>query len=1081
VELPAATTRLAGRVLPVAGGGYHRLLPLPLIRWSASRFMAAKQVFRSLFMTCLVPVWMVVAPSSVVGAGSTIEPDLSPQAIVHVAVDGLDTNDGFRDPVATLERALAIVVGSSGDASEIVIHGGTYQLSQPIVIAPRPDRPERRLIIRAAAGEKPVFDGGQGVRLVPMPGEAGVGMVSGDFRIEDVPQIWDAARRVRYRVVSGIDTLRGTDDGVAILSPTMLAIRPKGGQFTDWVELRMAMPEYGLEITRDHVTIDGLSFTGFGKSHESAAIAVGFRAESQGRTDDILIENCHVENSYSGFFIRRGTHRVGIRSCVVRDVASGVNQWGGEAVVEDCDIRNDDFGASPFAFKNSDPMTGNFGIWAYRGSTAGHYRGNTIKGFRYGIAIKTGTPDPNASGTASFVIEENTLIDDADVRSGILGESSWGVMFVGYQRYGKRAIMRRNVIDGFSIPLPQDSPSSGVPVEDLPTVDENLIWLVRGLAAMNDSIKFFSEQRMGSGNLATEPLFANPKSGDYRLLPGSPAVSAGWRQASDRRQVWQPGDPYLPSLRVEVPSISAKQGWLQGHVMTSTPKLRVKLAGYGLGALQLTRVKILSEGQELSSETHEFRNEEVIQLPELKGTYVASIAVMDGMGVWSDGRDLPIQNGIPVLGFDRVITVTNRDGFVVFNPDNLGFPQSIRYRKKGSSDWVEGFDTGKTYSAASDGTMRNLGAQPLFVNPVESGTTYEFQIVVRSSATGQVREYTASPVLTATAIGEPFVYHVSPQGLDQPGRGARSEPLQTLQYALDRSLPGDTIRLLPGVYHGAVVMVHHGTRAHPIKIEAEQPGTVILTGDKETGTVLLLLGAAHVKVSGLNIQWAKRSGLVCEKCDSVEITGNYLINTRLGAHDQMGQGIRISDSRDTWVHHNVIHGWWSGLGLTRAPGTMIVNNTILDTALTGIAIGSGSQGSKITFNSINFTGNHALEFAAQDLNYSDFVIDYNNYGTTFQSAKRILADPDTVFPRAYPFLRDSREFIYSYSPLPELGKSVLHSFAEWKKASGHDKHSIFADPLWVDPLVGRFDVRAGSQNLLPDGHFIGAKGVSSLP
>ncbi len=45
VELPAATTRLFGRVLPVAGGGYHRLLPWPLIRWLAARSLSANQVF----------------------------------------------------------------------------------------------------------------------------------------------------------------------------------------------------------------------------------------------------------------------------------------------------------------------------------------------------------------------------------------------------------------------------------------------------------------------------------------------------------------------------------------------------------------------------------------------------------------------------------------------------------------------------------------------------------------------------------------------------------------------------------------------------------------------------------------------------------------------------------------------------------------------------------------------------------------------------------------------------------------------------------------------------------------------------
>ena len=45
VELPAATLTLLGRQLPVAGGGYHRLLPFPLIRWVVERSVLARHVF----------------------------------------------------------------------------------------------------------------------------------------------------------------------------------------------------------------------------------------------------------------------------------------------------------------------------------------------------------------------------------------------------------------------------------------------------------------------------------------------------------------------------------------------------------------------------------------------------------------------------------------------------------------------------------------------------------------------------------------------------------------------------------------------------------------------------------------------------------------------------------------------------------------------------------------------------------------------------------------------------------------------------------------------------------------------------
>lgn len=44
-ELPIATLELGGRRWPVAGGGYHRLLPWPLIRWSIAHNLAQQEWF----------------------------------------------------------------------------------------------------------------------------------------------------------------------------------------------------------------------------------------------------------------------------------------------------------------------------------------------------------------------------------------------------------------------------------------------------------------------------------------------------------------------------------------------------------------------------------------------------------------------------------------------------------------------------------------------------------------------------------------------------------------------------------------------------------------------------------------------------------------------------------------------------------------------------------------------------------------------------------------------------------------------------------------------------------------------------
>ena len=54
------------------------------------------------------------------------------------------------------------------------------------------------------------------------------------------------------------------------------------------------------------------------------------------------------------------------------------------------------------------------------------------------------------------------------------------------------------------------------------------------------------------------------------------------------------------------------------------------------------------------------------------------------------------------------------------------------------------------------------------------------------------------------------------------------------------------------------------------------------------------------------------------------------------------------------------------------------------------------------------------------------------------------------------------------------GTRAFVNMEDWLEYSRQDRHSIFADPKWVDPRAGRFDVAADSPNLLPDGKIIGA-------
>lgn len=74
---------------------------------------------------------------------------------------------------------------------------------------------------------------------------------------------------------------------------------------------------------------------------------------------------------------------------------------------------------------------------------------------------------------------------------------------------------------------------------------------------------------------------------------------------------------------------------------------------------------------------------------------------------------------------------------------------------------------------------------------------------------------------------------VSPDGLDLPWRGVGSAPFRSIQHALDRARPGDEIRLLPGVYRERIRIRRGGVSGRPLRLVADVPGTVTISGYAE--------------------------------------------------------------------------------------------------------------------------------------------------------------------------------------------------------------------------------------------------------
>ena len=305
-------------------------------------------------------------------------------------------------------------------------------------------------------------------------------------------------------------------------------------------------------------------------------------------------------------------------------------------------------------------------------------------------------------------------------------------------------------------------------------------------------------------------------------------------------------------------------------------------------------------------------------------------------------------------------------------------------------------------------------------------------------------------------------------------------PLETLQHALDLSLPGDDIWLLPGTYYGGFILAHGGCSNAPITIEADRPGTAALNGGMSNNCALYVTAATNVIIRGLGIQWVSGTGLELLNCRQIEVCSNTFFDSYITSWDTPdAAGLDVAASPSCSIHHNVFYNWWVETEIFGSTNTCFYNNTAVGGARTGLLLGFGSAaGSVITNNSLNCYSDHAIELYGVKSVLSQLKLDFNNYGTVFQSAAASQADTNITIAN-YPYFGNSRELQIWYKTTTDTG-TTYYSFIQWKNDTGLDSNSIFTDPQWSAPQSADFRLQPGSANLLAGGNYIGAYGTNGV-
>ena len=92
------------------------------------------------------------------------------------------------------------------------------------------------------------------------------------------------------------------------------------------------------------------------------------------------------------------------------------------------------------------------------------------------------------------------------------------------------------------------------------------------------------------------------------------------------------------------------------------------------------------------------------------------------------------------------------------------------------------------------------------------------------------RLYLPIALLTAfTAHAFGASYTVAPGG-DDRGAGSETAPWRTIQQAVNRAGPGDTVWVRTGIYRERIVMERGGTKERPLVLSAAPGARVVVTG-----------------------------------------------------------------------------------------------------------------------------------------------------------------------------------------------------------------------------------------------------------
>jgi hypothetical protein len=215
-------------------------------------------------------------------------------------------------------------------------------------------------------------------------------------------------------------------------------------------------------------------------------------------------------------------------------------------------------------------------------------------------------------------------------------------------------------------------------------------------------------------------------------------------------------------------------------------------------------------------------------------------------------------------------------------------------------------------------------------------------------------------------------YYVNGTSGSDSNNGSFNYPWKTIEYAMKKPNPGDTVYIMAGVYYDTAVTpwsAKSGTAGNVITYRPYGDGEVILDAygsDYLWGGILWLDGKSHLRISGLTLRNGAAHGIYIEctgsnYCHNITIDNCTIYNCTDSAILFLGNGRKIYDIKvENNTLHDIENGWHHDPGqevisIGNCKRYEVKDNYLYDYHKIGIGSKAGSTRGSIHHNRMNTT------------------------------------------------------------------------------------------------------------------------------